>query len=104
MCDGAKPNRKFLKELGCKEEMKEGVVYKTKNRYCRDRWIYFISDVPHLIKTTRNCLYSSKSSGTRYMWVSDLQCIYFKFILMYILLHAAEQREAYFVGPHFLFV
>ena len=70
MCDGAKPNRKFLKGLGCKSEMKEGVVYKTVNRYCQERNIYFISDVPHLIKTTRNFWYASKASGTRYMWVS----------------------------------
>ena len=69
VCDGAKPNRKFLKGLGCEEEMKEGVFYKTRNRYRRDRYIYFISDVPHLIKTTRNCWYSSTSGGTRYMWV-----------------------------------
>ena len=69
VCDGAKPNRKFLKSLGRESEMKHGVVYKTINRFCRERYIYFMSDVPHLIKTTRNCWYSSKSGGTRYMWV-----------------------------------
>ena len=31
MCDGAKPNKKFLKGLGSKSEMKEEVVYKTVN-------------------------------------------------------------------------
>ena len=69
VCDGAKPNRKFLKSLGRESEMKHGVVYKTINRFCQERYIYFMSDVPHLIKTTRNCWYSSKSGGTRYMWV-----------------------------------
>ena len=68
-CDGAKPNRKFLKSLGKESEMKYGVVYKTVNRFCQERNIYFMSDVPHLIKTTRNCWYSSKSGGVRYMWV-----------------------------------
>ena len=29
VCDGAKPNRKFLKSLGKESEMKHGVVYKT---------------------------------------------------------------------------
>lgn len=33
------------------------------------RFIYFISDVPYLIKTTRNCLTNSGSGCyTRYMW------------------------------------
>ena len=70
VCDGAKSNRKFLRSLGKESEMKHGVVYKTENRYCRGQHIYLMSDVPHLIKTTRNCWYSSKSGGTRYMWVS----------------------------------
>lgn len=74
VCDGAKPNRKFLKSLGRESEMKKGVVYKTINRFCRERYVYFMSDVPHLIKTTRNCWYSSKSSGSRYMWVRICSC------------------------------
>ncbi len=71
VCDGAKPNRKFLKELGVgvKEHMKNGIVYKTVNQYCRERFIYFMSNVPHLIKTTRNCWYSSTPGGIRCMWV-----------------------------------
>ena len=67
VCDGAKANRKFMKSLGRQSEVKHGVVYKTVNRYCQERYIYLMSDVPHLIKTTRNCWYSSKSGGTRYM-------------------------------------
>lgn len=74
VCDGAKPNRKFLKSLGRESEMKNRVVYKTINRFCRERYIYFMSDVPHLIKTTRNCWYSSKSGGARYMWVRTCTC------------------------------
>ena len=60
VCDGAKPNRRFFNGMGFKDEKKDGVVYKTLNRYSTDRYIYFISDVPHLIKTTR----------VRFMWVS----------------------------------
>ena len=34
------------------------------------RGVYtFMSDVPHLMKTTRNCWYSSRTGGARYMWV-----------------------------------
>ena len=49
--DGANLNRKFLKMHG------DGDIYKTKNIYTSDdRYMYFIYDPPHLIKTTRNCL------------------------------------------------
>ena len=61
VCDGAKPNRKFLKSMVRESEMKHRVVYKTVNRFYREKFIYFMSDVPHLIKTTRNCWYSSKT-------------------------------------------
>ena len=76
VCDGAKPNRKFMKDIGSKTDKKEGTVYKTINRYSPDRYIYLMCDVPHLIKTTRNCWYSSKCGGTRYMWVSTLKLKY----------------------------
>ena len=47
--DGASPNRKFFRMH--KSEGK--IVYKTKNIYANDnRNTYFISDPPHLIKTT----------------------------------------------------
>ena len=36
--DGAKPNRKFLKLLGQGEDMKNGIIYKTINRYCQERY------------------------------------------------------------------
>ena len=46
------------------------VTYETINLFSKKkRFIYFISDVPHLIKTTRNCLSSFGSNrATRYMW------------------------------------
>ena len=51
------------------------VTYRTLNHFSNDqekRYIYFISDVPHLIKTARNCLANSGSGKcTRYMWNSD---------------------------------
>ena len=33
VCDGGKPNRQFLNEIGSVDDIKEGVVYKTINRY-----------------------------------------------------------------------
>lgn len=59
VCDGAKTNSKFFNSLGAMEnDKRNGIVYKTRNRYCHDRFIYFMSDVPHLIKTTHNCKYA----------------------------------------------
>ena len=68
--DGASPNRKFFNlhaYLG--GVLPDGVVYKTPNLFCLARMIYFFADVPHLIKTARNCLYNSGSgSCSRFMW------------------------------------
>ena len=53
--DGASPNRKFYNIVS------EGVdsFYFTRNAFDRRRRIYLISDVPHLLKTTRNCFENS---------------------------------------------
>lgn len=67
--DGASPNRSFY----CMHKALDGdsgkdVCYRTINFYAPQRFIYFFSDAPHLIKTTRNCLYHSGSgSCTRYV-------------------------------------
>ena len=54
--DGASVNRKFFK-MHKQASGKDGeVVYKTVNVYSPEkRPLFFISDVPHLIKTVRNC-------------------------------------------------
>ena len=75
--DGASPNRKFFR---MHKTSKDKFVYKTKNLYAPDdREIYFFSDLPHLIKTSRNCLsHSSYFNTSRLMWVSysfTLLCI-----------------------------
>lgn len=61
--DGASPNRKFFSL--------HGKLNKTQNPYSLDdRYIYFVSDVPHLLKTTRNCWSHSGGHGmTRLLWV-----------------------------------
>jgi hypothetical protein len=83
LCDGAKPKRRFFKMLGRKEDMKNGIVYKTINRYCRKRYIYLISDVPHLIKTTRNCWNSSKFGGARCMWKNGKNILWDHLLTLY---------------------
>ena len=69
-CDGASPNRRFFR---LHKEIDGGanrdVVYRTVNLYSPDRFIYFFSDAPHLVKAARNCLYNSGFGlSTRYMW------------------------------------
>ena len=51
------------------------VTYRTRNLHSlyEKRFIYFISDLPHLSKTTWNCLYISGSGKyTRYMWKNGM--------------------------------
>lgn len=68
-CDGASFNRKFFR---MHKKSSEDFVYKTINPYADDnRHVYFFSDVPHLIKTVRNCMSNSFShSNSRALWVS----------------------------------
>ena len=68
-CDGAVQNRKFFQLYG-KDDDASNVTYKTKNVYSTDdRYIYFISDPPHLLKTARNCFANSYGhSKSRSLW------------------------------------
>lgn len=67
--DGASPNRSFYRmHKALDGDSGKEVCYRTINFYAPHRFIYFFSDAPHLIKTTRNCLYHSGSgSCTRYV-------------------------------------
>ena len=74
-CDGATQNRKFFKMhhlMTWEEDLNSDVdvTYRIRNPFADDdRYIYFISDPPHLLKTLRNCLKSSAhGQTTRYMW------------------------------------
>lgn len=93
--DGASPNRKFFKMHKTSQKVGE-IVYKTPNQYSLDnRDIYFMSDVPHLIKTIRNCWSNSFShSNTRALWVSLLSCPDMK--SMYFFGHANFYSHAIF--------
>ena len=77
MCDGASSNRKYFKmhfSLTEEEDINSNVdvTYRTDNLFADvgdKRFIYFISDVPHLIKTARNNLsHSGTGKSNRYMW------------------------------------
>ena len=66
-CDGASPNRKFFKLHGKPGQL----VYKTVNPFSDEsRQLFFFSDIPHLIKTTRNCWANSFAhTNSRTLWV-----------------------------------
>ncbi|XP_006824310.1 uncharacterized protein LOC102805032, partial [Saccoglossus kowalevskii] len=68
--DGASWNRKFYRMHRVKGAPRDVVVFKTRNLWSDDeRFIYFVSDVPHLIKTTRNCWANSEAHRkTRSLW------------------------------------
>lgn len=62
-CDGLSVNRRFFKMHGSDE-----LVYKVVNPYSEEkRPLFFFSDPPHLLQTTRNCW----SSNKRLLWVSS---------------------------------
>lgn len=72
--DGNSSNRKFFsmhEKMTDEEKMNSNVdvTYCTINLFSLDIYIYFVSDVLHLLKTARNCLFNS-GSGTcsRFMW------------------------------------
>jgi hypothetical protein len=70
-CDGAASNRKFIKMHKPPKSAKEIEIHKTRNIYSpEERDLFFISDVPHLIKTVRNNWENSGwNKKTRELWV-----------------------------------
>jgi len=71
VADGAAPNRRFFRLHQMEQYMKSGVTYSVPN-VCRSSGdsIYFIADVPHLIKTIHNAWYNSQNNRSRHLVVS----------------------------------
>ncbi len=72
--DGASPNRTFyeLHAALVEKEFSVDVVNRTINLFAPTRYIYFFSDAPHLLKTSRNCLFNSGTGKhSRLMWNGD---------------------------------
>ena len=73
--DGASPNRKFYRiHFDMDGGAEKDVCYRVVNPFAESlRYIYFFSDAPHLVKTTRNCLmHSGAGRCTRSMWNNGL--------------------------------
>lgn len=99
--DDAGPNCRFYKM----HSSEGGIVYKTTNPFSEfddagsQRTIYFFSDIPLILKTSRNCLsHPSGDKMTRHMWVSFLPvyCCWQWHLLVCILLdyiHADDKMD-----------
>ena len=89
VADGASPNRKFFKLHKIEKLMKSGITYVVPN-VCRPPgdYVYFMPDVPHLIKTIRNAWHNSQLHRSRHLMVSCKQhfCIVFCRCYTYICL------------------
>jgi hypothetical protein len=71
--DKAPANQRLYQLHGAPGE----ICHKTRNLFALDRWIYFISDPPHLVKTVRNNLASSaEASKTRILWKDGQQLLW----------------------------
>ncbi len=75
-CDGLSANRKFFRiSKDAAKSLK--IPFKTTNPYDQDRFVYFYCDVPHLLKTSRNCFSNSFThSNRRKLTVSVLLCFH----------------------------
>ena len=73
--DGATSKRKLFKmHAGIQRDEEKEALYCTKNLFCPERNIYFLSDVPHLLKKARNCLFNSGAGNQkRQLWNSCAQ-------------------------------
>lgn len=89
--DGASTNRRLIKlhSNKCGE-----VVYKVVNPHCRDRrYLYFIADPPHLLKTLRNAWANPK----RHLWVCE--CFYLIiYLIIYMLLFLDSAMAVTYCG------
>lgn len=69
-CDGLAANRQLFR-LHAPKRNKE-LVHKTPNPYSKeDRYVFFLSDPPHLLKTIRNCF----ANKNRHLWVCVMLCV-----------------------------
>jgi len=63
--DGASVNRAFIKKHKPATVHASGIIFDTINKCAKGRILYFIADVPHLLKTIRNCILNSRWDGRK---------------------------------------
>ena len=92
--DGCSSNRKYFRFMATTETP---LPYKTKNPFTSEnRHIYFISDPPHLIKTTRNCFYNPRRKLEVYKMNKCLHTPCYTFVFFFI----QVQQSTNFMETH----
>lgn len=67
--DGASLKCKLFKLHKIDKHVKSDVTYVAPNVCCKPgNYVYFMADVPHLIKTVRNAWYNSQLERSRTLW------------------------------------
>lgn len=100
--DGFSTNRAFIRRHKPVTKLPSGVVFDTINKAARDRVLYFISDVPHLMKTIRNCLYNSrfdKKKGRRKMMKNGQKISWGHIIKLYEKYKDRNLRKTFKLNP-----
>ena len=83
--DGLSANRRLFKL----HQPGTQLVYKVPNPYATDdRDLFFFSDPPHLLKTTRNCW----ASKNRHLWVCCIIASVFNMIITTLLCSAMDRK------------
>lgn len=98
VCDGSSVNRAFIKKNKPATPHPSGVTFDTWNKCARNRKLFFISDVPHLLKTIRNCMLNSRwdKLKSRRRMVKNQQRITWDFIIkLYDLKVGKNLRKSY---------
>lgn len=83
-CDGAGQNRSFF-EMNRTDQNEEPCNFMPNPYTDEERPLFFISDVPHLVKTTRNCFSNSGShTKSRNMWKDGKQISWMHIVNLYV--------------------
>ena len=76
-CDGLSANRKFFR-ISMDPDKSLKFPSKTTNPFDQNCSVYFFCDVPHLLKTTRNCFSNSFAhTNRRHLWVRSCHIIFY---------------------------
>lgn len=100
--DGSSVNRAFIKKHKPATTHQSGIIFDTVNKAARDRILYFIADVPHLLKTIRNCLLNSRwdgKKGRRKMMKNGLRISWDFIVKLYELKKGKSLRKSYKLNP-----
>ncbi|KAK3919929.1 LOW QUALITY PROTEIN: UPF0215 protein SSO0256 [Frankliniella fusca] len=94
-CDGASTNRAFIKLHKPVTILDSGIIFDSLNKFAPHRVLYFMSDVPHLLKTVRNGLFNSRlrKKGTRCLRKNGQTLVWKTIIKLYLSKNATLRKS-----------